>query len=249
LVECFLSESFLFPGLYNAGECESELQSINFLLQTFFCMSSTQAQLIVLGGLTGSGKSLILEHLSSLSYPVIHLEALAGHRGSVFGRLGFSSPPPSQPEFESALNNIYHSQISSRFIFTESEAPSIGRIRIPSWFYQKMQEAIYIYIQIPLEARIRNILTMYEPVDETEMIMALNKLSERLTAHKLQALEKMIKEKRFYDFTEVMLEYYDQSNKYTGIKEKASLVIDMPVLDIQKISNDIQQFLGMANAA
>ena len=48
-----------------------------------------QAQLIVLAGLTGSGKSLILEHLSSLSYPVIHLEALAAHRGSVFGRLGF----------------------------------------------------------------------------------------------------------------------------------------------------------------
>jgi len=212
-------------------------------------MSSTQAQLIVLGGLTGSGKSLVLEYLSSLSLPVIHLEELAGHRGSAFGRLGLTSLPASQPEFEFALSNIYHSHINSPFIFTESEAPSIGRIRIPAWFYQKMQEAVYIYIQIPVEARIKNILSIYDHVNEVELITALYKLSERMPEHKLETLEKMIKEKQLYDFIQAMLEYYDQSNKYTGIKEKASLVIDMPVFDVQKASDNILQFLGISEAA
>ena len=56
----------------------------------------------VLGGFTGSGKTLILEALRAEGQRVIDLEALAAHKGSVFGHLG-EPPQPTQEMFENRL--------------------------------------------------------------------------------------------------------------------------------------------------
>lgn len=43
---------------------------------------------LVLNGYTGSGKTVILHRLHAEGYPVIDLEGLANHRGSIFGQIG-----------------------------------------------------------------------------------------------------------------------------------------------------------------
>ena len=43
---------------------------------------------LVLTGKTGVGKTRLLRRLKDEGYPVIDLEAIAQHRGSVFGRVG-----------------------------------------------------------------------------------------------------------------------------------------------------------------
>jgi len=44
--------------------------------------------LVVIGGMTGSGKTAVLEEIERAGHQVVHLERLASHKGSVFGHLG-----------------------------------------------------------------------------------------------------------------------------------------------------------------
>jgi len=57
---------------------------------------------VVLDGLTGVGKTKILAELSRLGNSVLNLEALANHRGSVFGGMGLSAQP-TQKNYDAVL--------------------------------------------------------------------------------------------------------------------------------------------------
>ncbi len=55
---------------------------------------------VVLHGLTGVGKTDVLIRLGEKGLPVLDLEGLARHRGSVYGKIGMP-PSPSQKAYES----------------------------------------------------------------------------------------------------------------------------------------------------
>src|SRR5205807_1638386 len=59
---------------------------------------------VILGGFTGSGKTIVLDNLEKAGEQVINLEGLASHKGSAFGALG-EKPQPSQEMFENLLAN------------------------------------------------------------------------------------------------------------------------------------------------
>jgi tRNA 2-selenouridine synthase len=56
----------------------------------------------IIGGYTGSGKTLLLEALAKENIAIIDLEGLANHKGSALGALG-QLPQPSQEMFENFL--------------------------------------------------------------------------------------------------------------------------------------------------
>jgi tRNA 2-selenouridine synthase len=56
----------------------------------------------IIGGYTGSGKTLLLEALAKENKAIIDLEGLANHKGSALGALG-QLPQPSQEMFENFL--------------------------------------------------------------------------------------------------------------------------------------------------
>jgi tRNA 2-selenouridine synthase len=56
----------------------------------------------IIGGYTGSGKTLLLEALAKENIAIIDLEGLANHKGSALGALG-QLPQPSQEMFENLL--------------------------------------------------------------------------------------------------------------------------------------------------
>ena len=61
-----------------------------------------ERKFIILGGLTGSGKTGILRHMKSAGVQVTDLEGLASHRGSAFGALG-QAPQPTSEHFANLL--------------------------------------------------------------------------------------------------------------------------------------------------
>ena len=58
----------------------------HFVLESF----SEERKILILGGRTGSGKTIILKELEKLGEQTIDLEQLAHHKGSSFGALGES---------------------------------------------------------------------------------------------------------------------------------------------------------------
>ncbi|MBA1419367.1 MAG: hypothetical protein FAF03_00455 [Epsilonproteobacteria bacterium] len=86
-----------------------------------------EAKTLILGGRTGSGKTLLIHALKNS----IDLKELANHRGSSFG--GFTTVQPSQIDFEDALGYalIKHEAKRCKHLVLEDESHNIGRIYIP----------------------------------------------------------------------------------------------------------------------
>lgn len=108
------------------------------------------APLLLLDGNTGTAKTEILHRAATLGAQVIDLEALAGHRGSLFGAIG---PQPSQKAFESALGQAVARLDPSRPVLVEAESNRIGSVKLPPALWSAMQTAPRIVLEAPLEAR------------------------------------------------------------------------------------------------
>ncbi len=84
----------------------------------------------VVCGLTGSGKTRLLQRLREHGAQVLDLEGLAAHRGSVLGNLP-DRRQPSQKMFESLLWAALRELDPGREVFVESESRKIGRLQVP----------------------------------------------------------------------------------------------------------------------
>jgi len=106
--------------------------------------------LYILGGNTGSGKTILLKKLSN----AIDLEGLAHHRGSSFGN--FLEPQPTQINFENSLATeiikMHHSQ--AKFLIMEDEGKHIGRNYMPTQFLDYFTKGKLVILEAPLKERI-----------------------------------------------------------------------------------------------
>lgn len=136
---------------------------------------------ILLEGPTGAGKTEILARLSAMGAPVLDLEALAAHRGSIFGG-DPAEPQPSQKAFESriasALGEAIPEGAGDAALFLEAESSKIGRRLIPPTLWKAMLSAPAIAIEAPVEARARYSLARYAPIaaDPARLALLLEKL-------------------------------------------------------------------------
>ena len=78
--------------------------------------------LIILGGLTGSGKTQILHAIKDAGEQMIDLEDLAQHQGSSYGSMG-KLVQPSQEQFENDLAFQLSLMDNSKLIWLEDEIP------------------------------------------------------------------------------------------------------------------------------
>jgi len=140
--------------LHEAGITVSRLQGGYKAFRNYLiCQSEhiTQTQKIfVIGGHTGSGKTILLQKLSES----IDLEGLANHRGSSFGR--YASPQPTQIDFENALAYalIAHEAASYSRLIIEDESRNIGKVYIPPALFAHFSQAPVILLEASLKERI-----------------------------------------------------------------------------------------------
>lgn len=114
----------------------------------------------VLTGLTGSGKSRILEHLETAGAQVLHLERLAAHQGSLLGA-DRAREQPSQKMFESELMHVLRSFSTDRPVWVESESQKIGKIFLPPGLHTKMRNSPHVSIEAALTERVRFTIEQY----------------------------------------------------------------------------------------
>jgi tRNA 2-selenouridine synthase len=131
----------------------------------------------VVCGTTGSGKSRLLQTLSTIGAQVLDLEQLAAHRGSVLGSLP-SAPQPSQKSFESAIWDALRRFDPERTVFVESESKKVGNLRVPDTLMESMRSAQCISLSLAHAQRVQLLMQDYTHFVQTPVL--LNTQLERL---------------------------------------------------------------------
>ena len=105
---------------------------------------------IVLGGRTGSGKTILLNKIKNS----IDLEGLANHRGSTFGRK--ITAQPTQINFENTLAYDLIQKLDKGFshLIFEDEGKHVGSVYLPKNFASYLADAPLIVLETPFEERI-----------------------------------------------------------------------------------------------
>jgi len=115
----------------------------------------------VIGGATGSGKSRLLEALALEGAQVLHLEAIAEHKGSVLGGLSRASQP-SQKMFESRLFLALAGFSPEQPVFVEAESRRIGQLQLPDALLEMIRASPGLHIDATTSARIDFLLRDYD---------------------------------------------------------------------------------------
>lgn len=222
-------------------------------------ISAKQMQFIILSGRTGTGKTLLLDHITHK----VDLEDIFRHRGSAFGK--HPLPQPSQIDIENKLSIAllkYRSDNRNKLVL-EDEAAYIGSRRLPESIVQSMRQSPLILLETNIEERIDIVYDEYitKALIEYQTLLgetqgfdvwaenlqnALNKIQRRLGGlryHRLKSImEDAIRHHRIGNDLEhhkewirtLLMEYYDPMYDYQLAQKSDRLVFrgeSEPVLE------------------
>lgn len=168
---------------------------------------------LVLGGSTGSGKTKVLQAMQALGEQILDLEAIAHHKGSAFGSIG-EAPQPTVEQFENNLFEAMRRLDPARPVWLENESRSIGRVFIPDGLWAQMSTAPLYTIEIPQEARLKNLLAGYVGIDKSELQAAFHKIQKKLGGQHLKTALEALERDDYAAAAEVALVYYDKTYQH-----------------------------------
>lgn len=132
---------------------------------------TSQLNLIVLCGTTGSGKSRVLQALDSQGAQVLDLEALAQHRGSVLGSYP-NLPQPAQKAFESAIWGKLRQFDANQPVYVEAESKKVGNLRVPESLMNSIRNARCIVLHADYALRVQLLMQDYAHfIQQPELLM------------------------------------------------------------------------------
>ena len=181
----------------------------NWTLKQF----AKEYQFKILGGFTGSGKTIVLHKLNKLGNAVIDLEAIANHKGSAFGALGKTSQP-SQEMFENLLAlNLFAEAPKLPDLegaWLEDESQRIGRCMIPNNIWVQMRKSKIFFLEIPFEERLNYLVDEYGKFDEENLESSIVRIQKRLGGLETKNAIKFLRENNVRDCFSILLKYYDK---------------------------------------
>jgi len=169
--------------------------------------------LTVLGGKTGSGKTLLLHHLAKMGEAIIDLESLANHKGSTFGGIGLGKQP-SVEQFENLLAEALILLEGADNIWIENESRNIGRITLPDGLYHQLITAPMMEIERPLPERVEQITDEYASLPKEELKQAVIRISRKIGGLRLKEALEAIEKGDHASWIRNMLIYYDKAYSF-----------------------------------
>lgn len=166
--------------------------------------------MLILGGMTGSGKTIALQHLKSQGKQVIDLEGLAQHQGSSYGSMG-RMIQPVQEYFENLLATELFKIDRKAPLWLEDESLSIGKCFIPNPFFHQMRQALLIKMLVPFQERVNLLLKEYGELGKDFLTESTQRIAKRLGPEQTRDAIIAIKEHRMEAFIKLILVYYDKT--------------------------------------
>ena len=127
-----------------------------FLLDTLD-QAVAQCDFVLLGGMTGTGKTEVLTQLGNS----VDLEGHANHRGSSFGKRATGQPSNIDFENRLAVDVLKKRARGIEQFVLEDESRAVGSCALPLPLYQGMQQFPMVWLEDSLEGRIERILRDY----------------------------------------------------------------------------------------
>lgn len=168
----------------------------------------------ILGGKTGSGKTLLLGRMADLGASVVDLEGLARHRGSAFGAIGLA-PQPTQENFENALALALSAIPPATPLWLEDESRSVGRCVIPKALWDQMLAAPLTLLERSRSQRLTNILAEYGRFPAPELCASIKNLERRLGAVRTREACELVTAGETAKAIQLLLDYYDPAYEWS----------------------------------
>ena len=171
----------------------------NFILARL----SKKRKMIILGGLTGSGKTYILRRLVDKGRQIIDLERLANHKGyHDWTRTDGNNP-----------------------VWLEDESRNIGTVFMPDTFYQNIQDSPTIVLMMDMKLRIPRLLAEYSGYPPELLRSSIQKISRRLGGAEAGEAIRAVECGDYAKAVEITLRYYDKTYRYGLTKKNQSNLI------------------------
>jgi tRNA 2-selenouridine synthase len=202
----------------------------------------------IIGGRTGSGKTILLNRLEN----AIDLEGLANHRGSSFGRKIIDQP--TQIAFENALAYDLIQKLDRGFetLIFEDEGEYVGRVYIPKTLAKYLSTAPLIILETDTQERVEitfdeyivkaqesykksykeNFLEAWSESIHAAMSRIKRRLGGERYKHLCQIFDAALEEQKNTDSLEkykvwiiyLLVEYYDPMYDYQIEKNKERII-------------------------
>lgn len=186
----------------------------NWVLESF----TIKRPVIVLGGMTGSGKTYLLKELDKLGEQVIDLEGLANHKGSAFGSLGEEDQPTNE-QYENTLAMLWRQLDPEQPVWLEDESSRIGKIILPEKIYEQLRTAPVIKVEVDYQRRVEHLVNEYSVFTREELAGCVRKIERRLGGLRTRQALEAIMNKEFEKVADLTLHYYDKTYRF-GINER-----------------------------
>jgi tRNA 2-selenouridine synthase len=199
---------------------------------------------VILGGRTGTGKTILLQQLEN----AVDLEALANHRGSSFGR--FTTPQPSPIDFENSLAwaLIQHTAAGHRHMILEDEGRNIGDRYLPQPLVDHFYAAGLVILERPMDERVQITFDEYVTAAQFEyrqvysddgpeqwlayMAGSIDRIRRRLGGLRHQQITELLHSAHSSDNPEqhkewierLLRDYYDPMYDYQICKKSSTIV-------------------------
>lgn len=200
-----------------------------------------QKNIVILGGKTGTGKTLILHELQKQNEQIIDLEKLAHHKGSSFGALG-EEIQSSQEQFENELSFNLSRINPQKKCWIENESRMIGKNILPIGLWEQMIVAAVYSIELPIEERINYLAKEYGKFSKEELIAATERIGKRLGGQHVKRAIEALEEGDHKTAFEICLVYYDKTYSYGEEKRGEEKIIHCAFekLDAKEIASKIK---------
>lgn len=174
-------------------------------------------RLTLLDGPTGAGKTALLTALAARGAQTLDLEALAAHRGSLFGAM--PGGQPSQKAFETRLHDALSRLDPARPTVIEAESSKIGARVVPPSLWAAMGAAPVIRLESPVGVRAGRTVRDYAAIaaDHPALDTALTRLPRHISKQMVAEWRALAAAGEVETLAaELIVHHYDPAYRRTG---------------------------------